>query len=584
MFKKFPKTKIATFTIIIFLLLPILPVVAMTKVKDVISTSEPGVPANHVISFLTTAAIPAGGKIVITPQAGVFFIMPGFDYTDIDLATSSSATGPFLNRVLATSSSFQADEVEVTASTTSGQIVFNLRPTYGIATSVYVQIKLGTNATYGYIGDQSILNATTTGSYYFDIQTRDAANNLIKKSRVMLAMITPVVMGAIGGKIRSNGRPTGVLAYGTTQTQMSLNTNYRAICRYSTTASTSYANMTNEFSYTGAYFHSITITGLRSGHSYTYYIRCRDQYGTDDTTDYIISFFVSGQPGEEGEESGNPGPGGGGAGGGGGGGFGHERGRGTGKYLPYPPPPGAPGVILTGWSYAGQDVTILKDGTEAGLAAANVNGEFGAFLEDLAQGVYTFSVWAADPEGKKSNTYSTIFWIDAGTQSTVSDIIISPTIYLNKTSFSAGENVEVRGYAVPTKTVEIWLEPDKNSEIKNEEIIKKETTAGADSHWSTVLNTNDLTEGSWRIKARTTLETIGQSEFSQPAVFTLGAAATESAGTCPGADLNGDGRVNITDFSILLYWWGTDNDCADQNQDGKVDLIDFSIMMYHWTG
>jgi len=42
--------------------------------------------------------------------------------------------------------------------------------------------------------------------------------------------------------------------------------------------------------------------------------------------------------------------------------------------------------------------------------------------------------------------------------------------------------------------------------------------------------------------------------------------------------------VNITDFSILLYWWGTDNACADQNHNGTVDLIDFSIMMYYWTG
>ena len=44
-------------------------------------------------------------------------------------------------------------------------------------------------------------------------------------------------------------------------------------------------------------------------------------------------------------------------------------------------------------------------------------------------------------------------------------------------------------------------------------------------------------------------------------------------------DLNGDGRVNLVDFSILLFYWGTNNECADQNLDGTVDLIDFSLQL-----
>ena len=57
--------------------------------------------------------------------------------------------------------------------------------------------------------------------------------------------------------------------------------------------------------------------------------------------------------------------------------------------------------------------------------------------------------------------------------------------------------------------------------------------------------------------------------------------------TCKGADLNFDGKVNIIDFSILLYFWGQTkpaNIYADINFDGIVNIIDFSIMMYQWTG
>ena len=53
-----------------------------------------------------------------------------------------------------------------------------------------------------------------------------------------------------------------------------------------------------------------------------------------------------------------------------------------------------------------------------------------------------------------------------------------------------------------------------------------------------------------------------------------------------GADLNFDGKINIIDFSILLYFWkqtSPANQCADINFSGLVDVFDFSIMMYQWN-
>lgn len=51
------------------------------------------------------------------------------------------------------------------------------------------------------------------------------------------------------------------------------------------------------------------------------------------------------------------------------------------------------------------------------------------------------------------------------------------------------------------------------------------------------------------------------------------------------ADLNCDGKVNNTDFSILMYYWGSTRQGlkADINKDGIVNLIDFSILLYWWT-
>ena len=63
-------------------------------------------------------------------------------------------------------------------------------------------------------------------------------------------------------------------------------------------------------------------------------------------------------------------------------------------------------------------------------------------------------------------------------------------------------------------------------------------------------------------------------------------AASLSASTqasTPG-DLNGDGRVNITDLSILLSNYGTTNAVADINGDGVVNIFDLSILLSRWTG
>jgi hypothetical protein len=50
------------------------------------------------------------------------------------------------------------------------------------------------------------------------------------------------------------------------------------------------------------------------------------------------------------------------------------------------------------------------------------------------------------------------------------------------------------------------------------------------------------------------------------------------------SDINGDNKVNLTDFSILLFNWNTTDPDADINQDGIVNLTDFSILLFQWTG
>ncbi|MEK7493743.1 MAG: cohesin domain-containing protein [Patescibacteria group bacterium] len=93
--------------------------------------------------------------------------------------------------------------------------------------------------------------------------------------------------------VRANGAPSGVLAVGTTQAALSLTTNESATCRYITSAGVSYTGMTSAFTTTGTTSHSVTITGLSNGSSYTYYMRCTDGAGIANTDDYTITFSVA---------------------------------------------------------------------------------------------------------------------------------------------------------------------------------------------------------------------------------------------------------------------------------------------------
>ncbi|MGC1582342.1 MAG: hypothetical protein WA766_12725, partial [Candidatus Acidiferrales bacterium] len=92
---------------------------------------------------------------------------------------------------------------------------------------------------------------------------------------------------------RSGAQPAGVLPATTTQTTLSLNTDDNATCRYGTTGGVAYGSMINTFDTTGGTTHSTPLTGLVSGTTYSYYVRCEDFAGKTNSDDYIISFSVS---------------------------------------------------------------------------------------------------------------------------------------------------------------------------------------------------------------------------------------------------------------------------------------------------
>ena len=601
MFKKITyKIKIVILSLgLIFSTMPNVLASNFTHISDFISTSRPGLQANHEINFLTTKTIPPSGRIRIIFDDD-FLIQSGFDKGEVDILTSTSSDSGFQNREIATTSSATEDSVVLGSIASSTYIEIILNSSTGISSSTYVKILLGDNATYSEFGDKYLINPGIVQSYPIEVQSFNAGGSLLDRADPRIAIVESVSMISNMPKVRSHGSPTGTLAFGTVSTIMSLVTNYKAYCSFSTASNTPYVLMTDEFSYTGNYFHSITLTGLVGG-LHDYFVRCRDLNSVDDTSDYEIIFYVENYPGEgtgddnssttddgtggntgdgTGGDSSNSGGSGGGGGGGGGGGAGSK----SGIYDPYDVPPEDPAIDFTGFAYPNSQVFLLVDGVATQNVRANSLGAFELGIEALDRGIYTFGIYAKDSEENNSLTYNTTFYVEEGTKSSVSDVFIAPTINTNSIEINPGDSMNLHGYGAASTITEISFYPYLERDLREEEIIKQSIEVDANGLWNMILNTDKAFSGQYRLKARSNKENIGFSEFSNVINIGVGEAVEKQEGECSGADLNKDGKVNITDFSIMLYYWKTDNACADQNSSGNVDLTDFSIMMFYWTG
>jgi len=253
----------------------------------------------------------------------------------------------------------------------------------------------------------------------------------------------------------------------------------------------------------------------------------------------------------------NP-PGGGGGGGGG---------------VVVPPSPSAK-VIFIGRAYPNAIITLLRNDAVAATFLADGSGSFRREVTGIPGGNHNFGFWAQDSEGRKSVTLSFSVSILPDATTTVSGIFISPTIDVSPVQVEKGKTVDLAGQAFPESQLKIF--------ISSKEIIKDATTS-QQGKWGYKLNTLVLEEGEHHARAKALFGEGEQSSFSQTLSFLV---LRKGAMICKGADLNFDNKINIVDFSILLYFWGQKtpgNACADINFDGIVSIVDFSIMMYWWT-
>ena len=559
----------------VFLFMPFVSDAAvLTKISDVISASAPLASSNHTINFTLTNQIPSGGKIIITPRAGYFNIPAGLDYEDIDLSYATFSGGPYLERDLYNVATGSADIAAVVTGY-SGNLTFTLNSVLGLSQGIIIRIKIGTNANHQSSGFWQIINPSVVGSYKISIETQDSFGAKIDDGGAMITVVDPVTLSSIRlpdvvPPVRSNGLPVAYIPLEITQADISLQTNEYAWCRYSLTADTNFASMSDVFSTTLATLHIKTITGLQDNSTYTFYVRCLDNGLNANMDDYIISFTVKipviPPPGDPpgGIPPDNPTPP-----------------SSSGK--PYPAPLLAPQVTLEGLAYPLSEVVLIRDNVEDMKINANFSGEFKFSLSGLIQGTHTFGIKAKDSRGNYSTIRSVTVGVVSDSISAVTGILISPTTYLSTTTLDAGVPLAISGESFPSHIVEIEIYSKNNGGITGTIVKKIETNSDENGRWQVTYETGGLSTDTYIARVRGRVSAVEASDYGKIYYFGIG-KQPEVLDTCGRADLNKDGKVNLTDFSILLFHWETNNEDADINLSGKVDLVDFSIMLFCWTG
>jgi hypothetical protein len=255
---------------------------------------------------------------------------------------------------------------------------------------------------------------------------------------------------------------------------------------------------------------------------------------------------------------------------------------------PPPPPPGGGGggssygsIVMNGKAYPNAQVTVIRDSAVATTTTADALGNFTVILTNQPSGTYTYGIYATDANSNRSPTLGFERTVSNSVATTVNGLVLAPTIQQSHTTVKQGETIVVSGYTAPNVTTTLSFAGTQS--------FPRTTVSSASGFYTYSLNTAGLSKGSYSVTTYSRVDAV-DTPVSFSLNFTVGdqTVTPPPPGDCQRSDLNCDGRVNLVDFSILLYFWESRefsrNPRVDIDKNGVVVLRDLSIMLYDWTG
>lgn len=237
-------------------------------------------------------------------------------------------------------------------------------------------------------------------------------------------------------------------------------------------------------------------------------------------------------------------------------------------------------VTFAGRAYPKSRVVITENGQTLLQTVAGGDASFSFTLQGVTAGSHTFAVYGVDPSGMRSVPLTFAEVLPAAAATAVEGVFIAPTIAVDKATVKRGDNLIIFGHAAASSTVTISI----HSAV--EQFVN--ATTDKDGAYLFTLDTSLLEYGTHSAKSKAALRGLA-SEYGAAVAFAVGKAnvAAKQNQKCVSADLTGDGKVDLRDFSALAYWFkrplSGKGKAADLTGDGRVDLRDFSILAACWS-
>lgn len=241
-------------------------------------------------------------------------------------------------------------------------------------------------------------------------------------------------------------------------------------------------------------------------------------------------------------------------------------------------PPNKSGVGFSGYAYPGAAVTLLKNTVLVTHVRADDTGFFSISTSEPYNSTHIYTIYADDLNQERSLLLNYPLVISMGTFTQISNILFAPTVVTDKTESQASDSLIIEGYGRPQKQIVIT--------IKEGQLVKKiyEVMTNASGKYSFTISLESFPDARYTLSA----QYKEVPKISKLVSFLVGKKTTprESNTSAVPGDCSLDRKINLTDFSILAYWYGRENPpiCIDTNKDGKINLVDFSILAYYWTG
>lgn len=227
-----------------------------------------------------------------------------------------------------------------------------------------------------------------------------------------------------------------------------------------------------------------------------------------------------------------------------------------------------PGILFRfdGFGYPDGKVFLYDNNAPFSQLTSDLAGRFATSFRLMSiEEKHLFSVIAYDKEGNisPSKTFPTELYEKEG----LIDILIAPTITLNKRVLGATESLSISGYATPGNKVQV--------EVDGKIVGTVQTTTSGYYTLSTSLTA--LARGDHKARAMQMTSQSRTSDHSLLKAFQI------SEPFAMHADLNNDGKLTISDWSIFLSSWMSRDQALkkkiDFNNDGKVTIFDLSVFL-----